>query len=471
MYELFEALTAHAVVTPDKIAVQQSDGQSLTYGGLLAAIDDVRQRIPDNATTIAVRGIASAAWIVADLAVSFSGRRLVPLPFFFSKEQTNHLVHAACVDLIIDTEETSGIDAEEPHCPTLKLPLHAIVSQTSPVSLPSYDGGAERIIFTSGTTGRPKGVIHSDRQTDHAISAISIAAMASARDRHLCLLPHALLLEQIAGYMVPLTMGAEIVIATDAVLGALANNGEAVATAISAAQPSTAIMVPGQLSALTRHAAMTGWRPPSSLRLVAVGGAPLGSTTLNDALAIGLPVRFGYGLSECCSVVAFPRDTTFPVIEPHMPDVGTPLPESDVWIEDGEIVVRSPGVMNGYLGQPPLQTDIWHTGDTGHLSSNGQLTVTGRRDRLLVLPNGRNVSPEWVETCALQVAPVAQARLKLEADGRLILETQANEPTTPNFIDRMTDVLRVLPGYARPSRVIVRNNAGVEQLGVDLTYI
>ena len=89
---------------------------------------------------------------------------------------------------------------------------------------------------------------------------------------------------------------------------------------------------------------MSGQRAPESLRFVAVGGAPLSRTFADAAWEQGLSVYEGYGLSECSSVVALNRP------EDRRPGtVGKPLPNVHLTIENDEIVVRGPTVMDGYV--------------------------------------------------------------------------------------------------------------------------
>jgi len=140
---------------------------------------------------------------------------------------------------------------------------------------------------------------------------------------------------------------------------------------------------------------MAGRRAPEGLRCVAVGGAPTPPALIEAAWAVGIPVYEGYGLSECCSVVTLNRPGAL-----KKGSVGRPLPGLKVSIEEGEIVVEGPSVMEGYLGGPnPGGT--WRTGDLGSLDEDGFLTVFGRKDNLIVTSLGRNVSPEWIETMLL----------------------------------------------------------------------
>ena len=76
--------------------------------------------------------------------------------------------------------------------------------------------------------------------------------------------------------------------------------------------------------------------------------------------------------------------------------VGKPLPNVQLTLENGEIVVNGPTLMDGYIGETPRQGP-WHTGDLGRFDEDGFLWVSGRKDNVIVTAAGRNISPEWVE--------------------------------------------------------------------------
>lgn len=471
MHEVFTALARHASGTPDKAAFLKTDGPVLRYGQLAAAVAAFGATLPDDAGTVALLGVPSFAWIVADLAATLAGRRVVPIPMFFSREQTEFILRDAGCDICIDCDLPENPQRATTGIPTIHLYDAEILACTAREPLPAYSGGAERVIYTSGTTGRPKGVRHGDRQMDYAIMAIGDSVAAGAADRHLSLLPPALLLEQIAGYFLPVVVGAESVLAPDASRAALTGDIGPAAQALAATNPTTTVLVPQLVSALVRFSDATGWRPPTSLRIAAVGGAPIAPNVLDAADALGLPVRFGYGLSECCSVVAVDRHASpCPGDGPVRP-TGRPLPGTGIRIEDGEIVVRSPGVMIGYLNQPDLGSDEWRTGDLGRIESDGRVTVLGRKDRRLILSNGRNVSPEWIESLALGLPWVAEA----EAAGHgepyvsLCLTARVRDTNwlaaTPDaeFAAQLDTLFSTLPDYARPVTAAItaaRHNGG-----------
>ena len=129
------------------------------------------------------------------------------------------------------------------------------------------------------------------------------------------------------------------------------------------------------------------------------GGAPLDIKTLRFFEDIGIPVYQGYGLAETSPVIA----TNGPLAN-RSGSVGRPLPGVAVCIAaDGEILTRGPHVMGGYYGNKELtasviDNDAWlHTGDIGHVDSDGFLFVSGRKKNVIVLGSGKKVQPEELE--------------------------------------------------------------------------
>ena len=175
------------------------------------------------------------------------------------------------------------------------------------------------------------------------------------------------------------------------------------AAAFERTRPSTAVLVPQLLSAWVAQLAADNKRAPDSLRFVAVGGARVSETLTERAWERGIPVHEGYGLTECCSVVTLNRPG-----RRKAATMGEPLPGLDVRIDDGEVVVSGPSVMHGYLHGNPAQKP-WRTGDLGSLDEDGFLSVAGRKDTLLVMSSGRNVSPEWIEAMLIGDPRVAAA--------------------------------------------------------------
>jgi acyl-CoA synthetase (AMP-forming)/AMP-acid ligase II len=144
--------------------------------------------------------------------------------------------------------------------------------------------------------------------------------------------------------------------------------------------------------------------------------------------------------------------------------VGKPLDGLRIQIEDGEIVVEGPSLMDGYLHEDVLPPFRWRTGDLGSLDKDGFLTVHGRRDNLIITPSGRNINPEWVETALLDQADIAACVVgpigePTELSVLLISsEAPAGWATNASPIELLGIVERAcrgLPSYARPKSAFV----------------
>lgn len=430
---VFSALAQHARHTPEKTALR-SGARRISYAALAAFLAHNATALAGPSRVIAISTSDPLDAALADLAVTYGGHASVHVPPFFSQSQQAHLLEAAAVDRVIGTSEAPlrGLDLDPPEaCAPLTAPLDPPIA------------GARRIIFTSGSSGTPKGVLIGERQMAAALAGLEKAIAPDSRDIHLSLLPMAQLLEQVAGLYLPLLAGAEVHFCPEALAALFGGPMAPVVSAMASARPTTSILVPALLSRLVSELGATATHAPDSLRLIAVGGARTSPALLAEAQARGLPVHEGYGLSECCSVVALngPQDA-------RIGTVGRVLDGVQLRIDEGEIVVSGPTVMEGYIGHPPV-TGEWRTGDLGRIE-NGHLIVEGRKDWLIVTPQGRNISPEWVEAALCADPRIPAAGLYLAPDDRLEIIAVLAAPVTPAQIEAL---LADLPPYARPSRV------------------
>ena len=334
---------------------------------------------------IGIFGANSAEWAVAFLAASVAGKTIVPIPRFFSQDQRAHLLRDAGVSRVLVT----GAADEDGY--GLTLPVQ-VLSQRREAVLPFAAGDGSLIIYTSGSTGSPKGVRLASGQALWSAEALAEASGATADDKYLSLLPLPMLLEAICGIIIPVLVGGRV--HYDGAIAESVSTGAAsdIAQAFERERPTTSVLVPQLLALYAGQLAASRKRPPESLRFVAVGGAPLSPLLAAAAARLEIPVYEGYGLSECASVVAVNRPGAS-----RAGSVGQPLPGLRVEIEDGEIIVEGPSVMDGYL-HGDAAPRRWRTGDMGRIDPDGFLTVYGRRDNLIVTPAGRNINPEWIET-------------------------------------------------------------------------
>jgi long-subunit acyl-CoA synthetase (AMP-forming) len=234
------------------------------------------------------------------------------------------------------------------------------------------------------------------------------------------------------------------------------------------ARPTCTVLAPQLLGLWVQQLLGAGRRAPERLRFVAVGGAPTPPALIEAAWAVGIPVYEGYGLSECCSVVTLNRPGAL-----KKGSVGHPLPGLKVFIDEGEIVVEGPSVMEGYLGGPNL-SGTWRTGDLGSLDEAGYLTIFGRKDNLIVTSLGRNVSPEWIETMLLADRRIGLCMVFGHGEPRLralIVPSAAGAAWFAKTVrdERLALISRCCdgaPSYAVPQEVVVMPLHEIARLGL-----
>lgn len=431
--------------------------RALSYGELhdtVAAIANWLRTLDCRVIGLQVEN--SIDWVLLDLACQAAAVVCLPLPDFFSASQQQHCLQSAGVELLITdrTDTTVTTTTTTTTATTLSIPhaprLAANRVQPNAAAAQSWPQGTAKITFTSGSTGTPKGVCLSAplqwQVAQSLADAIDVRAV-----RHLCLLPLATLLENVAGIYAPLLCGGEVILPDAKTRGLAGSSGLDIAAllrCLDTEQPESLILLPQLLRALI-GACLQGWRPPASLRFVAVGGARVAPELISEARRHGLPVYEGYGLSECGSVVALNTPA-----HDAPGSVGRVLPHCRVTIDDGEIIVAGAGHL-GYLGEPAS----WYpahiaTGDLGgFLKEHGAhnfLHVSGRRKNLLITGYGRNVSPEWIESALLAAPLLTQCVVVGDARPYLIAIVSAATTVDDSAIQRWLDTVNLqLPDYAQ----------------------
>jgi acyl-CoA synthetase (AMP-forming)/AMP-acid ligase II len=366
---IFTAIKNH---NAEKIALSDKS-RTISYGDLSGLIDEKTLNIAQY-SCIALAMDNNVEWILWDLAALKVGVVLVPIPPFFTKEQTDHaLISAGCNALIT---EQGILPLSYPH-----------------IDLPE---GAAKITFTSGTTGTPKGVCLPQLAIENVARSIVSILGPDMAGRHCSILPLAVLLENVAGVYAALFSGASAYIPS---LKAYGDQYGEIHACLKNSRATSIIIVPEILRILIDQILRKG--PLPDLRFIAVGGSKVAPELIAKARALGLPVYEGYGLSECASVVSMNAPGA-----DAAETVGRLLPHVDAHIIDGEIVIRNPGFL-GYVGD--ARSGEFKTGDLGEISEQGFLSITGRRKNVLITSYGRNVSPEWVESILLAQPEIAQA--------------------------------------------------------------
>ena len=141
------------------------------------------------------------------------------------------------------------------------------------------------------------------------------------------------------------------------------------------------------------------------------GAAPAAHSTLEFFAAIGIPIHEGFGMTETTGMA-----TANPLGRPRFGTVGQPMPGVQVRIaDDGEILLRGPNMVSGYLNMPDQSAELWtedgwmRTGDLGAIADDGFLSITGRKKDLLITAGGKNVAPAEMENHLQGIPGVGQA--------------------------------------------------------------
>ena len=283
------------------------------------------------------------------------------------------------------------------------------------------DDDVASIIYTSGTTGRPKGALltHANFCADIE-GAIGLIPSAGAKDEFFVVLPLFHAFSFCANFLGPLRLGAGMQFTTS--LRTIGEDMRAFRPTLLMAVPlmvekmyakvqdglqksrAAKILMACGLGALVVHKIRKSFG--GRLRILIVGGAPCSAELLRAMRRLKMPIIEGYGLTEASPIVSITR------LERVKPgSIGVPLPNIEVRLADknengiGELQVRGPIVMRGYLNKPEataetIDPDGWlHTGDLASQDEEGFIFIRGRRKSLIVNREGKNIYPEEVEIC------------------------------------------------------------------------
>ncbi len=299
------------------------------------------------------------------------------------------------------------------------------------------------VIFTSGTTGRPKPAV---------LSREALFASACSGESNIALAPGDLWQMSISPARIG---GLSIVTRTLRARSALSLPGpfdaETFCARLEEDGASFVSIVPTMLvKILERH---PGWKAPKTLRALLLGGASATPALLERARRAGIPVMTTYGMTETASNVV-----TTPYEERLAGAVGSGRVNefAEVRIEEGHIFVRGPMRMTGYWGREPLDADAWFpSGDLGFFDDQGYLHVLARRSDLIV-SGGNNVYPAEVEAALEAIPGVRQALVLGKPDdtwGAIVtaLLVAEGDPVAPEILVRK--LAERLSDYKRPRRI------------------
>jgi len=465
MPNFLEAIFIQLQRSADRVVLREVRGEqtvSVTGRELLGKVRDVRSflraRGIQPGDRCALLGANSISWIACDLALMAEKAIVVPL---YSRQAVCDLVGMLkdCSPRLLfagdESLETSVANAwsEAPPIVLFEDAIRGETPETTIENTPLSRADAElvTIIYTSGTSGEPKGVCLTTNNLSHMIGCTTerLAQLMAGRrqpDRVFHYLP----LNFAASWIVMLS---SLVRVTEFTLSTDLNK---LADEIRIAAPNYFLNVPTLLERVRRGVeeniskqfapirglysrAKDAWqrrqsgrrraldslwldmadilvfgkiraRFGSHLMALICGSAPLAPETQQFFLMLGIPVLQGYGLTETTGICTL-DDPRIPVEPGH---VGQAVPGIEMRIgENEEILVRGPNVFVGYWNRPEATfaviKDGWfYSGDQGEVTTSGNWRIIGRIKNLIILNSGHNVAPEPIEDRVAQLLPAAQ---------------------------------------------------------------
>jgi len=394
-------------------------------------------------------------WIAADLAALADERVIVPLAPFFSPAQLQHVLDSADCQAVLTANDGADRPGWLPARFADDLRQAGRCLWLDPArTLRELPPGTFKISCTSGTTGQPKGICLSAAQLEQLALALLERTAAANIERHLCLLPLAVLLENVAGAWAAILGDMTLIIPSQHECGFSGSSGLDPSRWLECLQrhrPHSIIVLPQMLKLL--HALVVDGRyDPSDLRMVAVGGARTPSGLIEAARQVGLPVHEGYGMTECGSVVCLNAPG-----QDRTGSVGRPLRHQRLHIDaGGQIVIDGPHHL-GQIGDPAPPARPWPTGDRGSIDADGFVHVDGRIGNSYCTAWGRNVAPEWIEAELDAQPEIAQSFVhgrELLANVAILVPSGHGDPATA-----VARANAALPDYARIARWCLRRHA------------
>lgn len=449
---------------PQRVAVRWYDEEAggvreVTYREYAADIRRMvgylRRSLPNvQGRHIGLLARSGYAYGVAIFGCILAGAVAVPLSIEKSWDQLSDELARADVDCLL----ADGVYADrEPAFAAYKgtvLDIHAFAGCTELAELtecPDQDALA-LIVFTSDTTGRSKGVMLSQR---NLFAPMRLFTEPFETVRQQFGLPEDY---QFAAFSVlPLF---HIAALTSLISWSISGNAVHFCTDLRrfyrdlAAMPSDAMAVVPTLLKSIHHDVMKGKRARlGKLRLFTCGAAMYDPQMLADLIAQGFTIIQTYGLTETVGDGGWnsAQDAA------HLSSVGLRDPDMEYRLEDGELCMKGDAVMLGYYKDPEgtaavLRDGWFHTGDLARIDADGYIYLTGRKNNLMILPSGENVSPEELEAL-LSRNPAVREVLVEQKDGKICARISCREAVRDEVRAFVTQTNRSLPLYKRIASV------------------
>ena len=418
------------LIERSKVAIDDKE-RSLTYRELLQHIDyyaESFKQYGSSAKTV-IFAENSIEWVIALYATWRNNGIVIPIDVQSTHSEIAHILTDASPTLIFTSPEkktfiqevVEDLQIDIPVLTFSEIPEMPKENHDVLPFKPEDDSQTAFIIYTSGTTGYAKGVVLSFGNLQHVMDAVCTDIRIFREEFNtLMLLPTHHILPLMGSIVAPLFVGATIYVAknlsTDVILDTL-NRGEiSIIIGVPRLYEALAkgVMSKIESSSLTKNiykiANKLQWRWLSKIifktvhqkfgghiRYLVSGGAALPVEVGNIFKTLGFEILEGYGMTETSPIITFTRPGKW-----YVGYAGYLIQGMEMKIENGEVCVKGPNVMQGYYNRPEETAEViregWlYTGDLGFLDKKG-LKLTTRRKELIVTSNGKNIDPVELET-------------------------------------------------------------------------
>jgi len=367
-------------------------------------------------------------WVFAFFSGWINGSTPVPIDFMSQPSEVAYILNDSRPEVIFIPEENREVFSKIAN--QLEYEIKTFVFEEIPDEHEKFEaaeyeqpdhGETAVITYTSGTTGNPKGVMLSFENVLVNIDAVSNQVPIFTPERvTLALLPMHHILPLMGSFIAPIYTGGTVAFSpsmvSDDIISTLQKNSVAIIIGVPRLYEAIRKGVMDKINAnpvaktLFKVAKLVNSRGFSKkifgtvhqkfggkVEFMVCGGVKLDEEVAKDFKTLGFEMLEGYGMTECAPMITFTRPGRWKI-----GSAGELLPGVQLETRDGEIFVKGPNVMKGYYNKPEetaevLQDGWLKTGDIGYLDSEGYIHITGRSKEIIILSNGKNISPEEIE--------------------------------------------------------------------------
>ena len=458
-----------------KVAFSMFEGDDVTYAEVGRRIEKVQEILTcaglHAGDKVALLSSNMPNWGVCYFAVTSAGMVAVPiLPDFSGEELDMIIAHSEAKALLVSDRLFTKLSKQtiERLNVVVRTKNLGVIAQRvkgeGSMAVPKPDDLAV-IIYTSGTTSKPKGVMLTHAALCAQVGISSSIFPVLPDDVFLSVLPLSHTYECSIGMIYPFSMGARVVYLDRP------PTASALMPALRAVRPSVMLIVPLIIEKIYRHQVLAKfnsngfWRTlykvgflrrylhrvagkkllklfGGRLRFLGIGGAKLDGGAEKFLLEAKVPYAIGYGLTETAPLLAgaAPSQVRLGSTGPQAPGVQLRLENINPDTRQGEVVALTPSVMLGYFKNPEateegFTDDGWfRTGDLGEFDKDGWLYIKGRLKNMIVGPGGENIYPEDIETVLNSHVYIADS-IVTEQEGRLVALVHFNRDEIEAMVD------------------------------------